>query len=242
MNSIYKRFGGLMLFSVLFMACEDDETANTSSITFYPEFEVTGASSLQIGINDDYVEPGILATEQGAQIDVSVSYTGRFTGFSGTEIPNTADQYTVNYSALNVDGFAGSASRTVFKIDNGDFVSSIAGLYSSTVVRSTGVTYSDILVLVWETAPNVYEISSYIGGYYGEGSGFGDGYLARGGTITVNDIATNDFTFGQAQFPIWGNVVDITSMTVDPATKTISYSTLADFGGMWDITMTQVEL
>ncbi|MEP4532774.1 MAG: BT_2262 family domain-containing protein [Cyclobacteriaceae bacterium] len=241
MKAINKLFG-LLAFAVLFVACDEDDTANTSSITYYPVFEVTGAAVLQLGTSEDFSDPGVVATEQGTEIDVTTSFVGRFSGYSGASLPNEVDEYSVLYSAVNVDGFAGTTSRTLYRVDNGDMTTSISGLYSATVVRSTGVMYSDINVLVWEKSPGVFEISHGIGGYYGEGSGFGDGYLARGATVTVNDLATNDFTFGQMQFPIWGNVVDITSMTVNAGAKTITYHTLADFGGEWDITLTQIQL
>ncbi len=242
MKKINKLFVWLIL-PMMVMSCDEDETADVSSITYYPLIEVTGPSFLWIGLNESFSEPGVSATEKGQTIDVVTSYTGRFSGYSGNTLPNEPDQYNVIYSAINVDGFAGTASRTLVKIDNGDMVSDISGLYEATVTRVGGESYSGIRVLIWELSPGVFEISSTIAGFYGEGRGFGDGYLGRGGTITINDITTNDFTFGTAVFPLWGDPVAITSMTVDASTKTIDYvaETSAFGNGYWDITLVQVQ-
>jgi hypothetical protein len=81
-----------------------------------------------------------------------------------------------------------------------------------------------------------------VGGFYGDGRGDGDASLSRGGTITVNNLATNDFTFTPGFIQNFGLDVGITSMTVDAATKTITFIAEGDFAnGKWTVTMTQLQ-
>ncbi|MDH5399989.1 MAG: DUF5011 domain-containing protein [Cyclobacteriaceae bacterium] len=231
----------LLLMPLLFGCKGDLETEGISRITYFPDFEMEGDALIIISPGESFTDPGIKAFENGVELSVSSSVTGRFSGYKGGAVGTEPDEYIITYEAVNADGFPGMASRTVIAVNTGDFAPSIEGIYSATTTRSTGESYSGIRVLIWNTGGNTYEISHGIGGFYGGGRNYGDGYLARGGTITINDIGAGDFSFGQMQFPIWGNTVDITDMTIDVATRTISYSTLADFGGVWDVVLTQVQ-
>lgn len=239
-NLIY--MGSLLVLFVL-AGCEKDlETEGSYRVTYFPSFEVEDGDEVAITPpGAGFTDPGVTAEEDGVQLEITTTVTGRYTGFSGSEVGTDLDEYTYTYSAVNGDGFPGTATRTVAVTNTGDFAPSLEGMYSALVTRSTGVQYDGHLVMIWETAtPGTYEITGLIGNYYADGSGYGDGYLCRGGTVTVNDIATNDFDFGQGQFPIWGNTIDITDMTVDVATHTITYNTLADFGGEWNVVLTQL--
>lgn len=239
-NLIY--IGSLLVVFIL-SGCERDlETEGVYRVTYFPTFEVVDGDQVVVSApGDSFTDPGASASEDGVELEVTTRVSGRYTGYSGDAIGAAIDEYTFTYSAINGDGYPGTANRTVAVSNTGDFAPSIEGMYSAHVTRSTGVEYDGHLVMIWETStPGTYEISGLIGNYYADGTGYGDGYLCRGGTVTVNDIATNDFDFGQGQFPIWLNTVDITDMTVDVATRTITYNTLADFGGQWNIVLTQL--
>ena len=232
----------LGLTSMVLLACKGElETEGISRITYFPEFVLEGDELMVISPGDPFTEPGVKALENGVELQVESVVTGRFTGYKGSAIGTASDEYTVTYSAVNQDGFPGSATRTILAVNTGDFAPSIEGIYSSTTIRTTGEAYEGIRVLIWKTGPDTYEISQGIGGFYGQGRNYGDGYIARGATVAINDLGANDFTFGQMQFPVWGNTVDITEMTIDVAARTISYHVVADFGGQWDIVLTQVQ-
>src|SRR5690606_31559654 len=82
--------------------------------------------------------PGATATEQGTEIPVSRNITGTyFAGVVNDIDTSVPDIYNVTYSAVNVDGFTGSASRTVFvKPPTGDLVNSLEGTYLATSLRT----------------------------------------------------------------------------------------------------------
>jgi hypothetical protein len=223
--------------------CNNDlESEGLSRTTYFPEFRLEGEDFYLIDEGEPFAEPGITVLEQGSQIAYTSTYTGRYTGYSGTTIGTEPDQYVLTYSAKNRDGFLASTSRTIVAVNTGDLVTSIEGAYISDPVRINGVSYEPSIVLIWEVAPNVYEISCSVGGFYADGRGDGDQSLAKGGTIKVNNLATNDFTFTTGHVDSFGSDIGITSMTVDPATKTITFVANGNFAnGTWNVTMTQIQ-
>ena len=246
-----KTFNRILVFFIAlsmlgFTACEKKyDTEGLSQITNYATFDVTGGSVIVAPLGTPFTDPGVTATEAGNPIDVAVSVSGVFTGYSGTTVDaNTADKYLITYSATNGDGFTGSAQRTVWIAGDGDLVSSIEGLYTATIIRN-GVEdpqYADLqYVMIWSEGGNVYGISDAIGGYYDLGRGYGNGYRAAGMTVTANDIGANDFTYGG---PIgvgaFGGVLEMTGFTVTPP-STINFSSHWSFDYDFDVTLTKVE-
>jgi len=231
------------LVALTLVGCNPDlESEGISRITYFPEFILEGEDFYIIDEGDPFVEPGISVLEQGSEIPFTSTFVGRYTGYSGSTIGTDADQYNLTYDAVNKDGFAASESRTIAEVNTGDLLTSIEGAYSADPVRINGVSYHPNLVLIWKTAPNVYEISCSVAGFYADGRGDGDASLARGGTITVNNLATNNFTFTTAFIEGFGVSVAITSMTVDPTTKTITFVAEGAFAnGKWNVTMNQIQ-
>jgi hypothetical protein len=232
-----------MIIAASLMSCNNElETEGLSRITYFPEFILEGDDTYFIGEGDDFTEPGITVLEQGAEIEYTATYVGRYNGYVGTTIGTDPDQYNLNYLATNKDGFSATASRRIIAVNTGDLVTSIEGAYTSQPVRINGQRFPPSIQMIWEISPNVYGISCAVGGHYADGRGDGDGSLALGGTITVNNLAANDFTFTPAHVTgLGGFDMAITSMTVDPATKTISFvAEAAIANGKWNITFVQL--
>lgn len=243
------------LFIILLMAagslvsCTETETANVSAITNFPTFNMVGEDLLFIDQNSDWTDPGVTATEDGVEIPVTTSAVGTYNLSQGSEVDvNTADIYSILYSAENSDGFTGSTQRVVWVIPpSGDLVNSISGLYKANVQRAPDFAstpqYSDMFyIFISKNDDNTYKISHAIGGYYDYGRGYGSGYAAKGAIITANDIPGNDFSVSQAVFPLWGNTADITGMKVNPASKSITFLGTTNFGnGEFEVQLTQVE-
>lgn len=235
----------LMLSSVALVSCED-EVSNISRITYYPTFEFSGEDTYFLHVGENYTEPGVIATEQGAEIDVKTEVLGRYKGSSASTVDtNEADEYTLTYSAVNKDGYAGSVSRSVFVSNTGNFVDNIEGIYSSTVVRNGagGPAYTNMkYLMVYKVGNNQYEITDGIGGYYAYGRGYGDAYFARGMVVTANNYATNDWTLAaNVGVGAFGGVLKMTEFSIDPATKTIHFVTDWDSGFKFDVTLTQIQ-
>jgi len=225
-------------------------TADVSRQTDFPVITLNGEAFQVVLQGEPYVEQGAVATEGGEEIPNETNYSdGLYFGSPGvdTDVP---DLYSVAYSAVNADGFSGSALRSVMVVPpSGDLVTSIEGVYTSDVQRAPSFTpgppYEDleyIFISKVVGTDNQYVISHAIGGYYDMGRGYGPGYSAQGAVITANSIPGNDFSVSQAQFPIWGNTVDITQMTVNPEAKMITFTGDGNFGnGTFKVQLTQLQ-
>ncbi len=243
-----KKYIVYMMAVTLLGSCTDDDTKNVSTVTNYPIVTINGDATVLVSQGTDYTELGAVAVEGESEIETNVSYSsGVYWGGTGIDT-DSPDRYTVTYSATNQDGFDGNALRDVWVANTGDLVTSIEGLYLSSVQRAPDFTvssqYTDMTyVIIKKTGTNTYEISHAIGGYYDFGRAYGPGYAARGAVITANDIASNDFSISQAVFPVWGNTVDITEFTVDSRSKQITFTGDGNFGnGTFKVQLTQVQL
>jgi hypothetical protein len=103
----------MVLSATLFSCNKDSFTANDkqvgiSKVTYYAEFTVSGSSFVYVKKGGTFVEPGIKAEAGGAELPVKT-----------TGVPNTnvAGVYQVTYTAVNADGFAATAGRTVVVYD-----------------------------------------------------------------------------------------------------------------------------
>ena len=236
-----------IMSSFFMMSCEDDlESEGVSRVTYYPTFNMQGSPEVFLSSGATFADPGVTATEDGKSLEVSTSVVGRYFGYSGVSVPDPvpADVYLVNYSAKNSDGFDGTTGRMLYVAKSGDLVSSIEGVYTSTVVRNevSAAPYTEMkYIVIKDNGDGTYNISDGIGGYYDFGRGYGDAYAAKGVKVTANDIAANDFTY-PAAFPVglFGGTAEMSGMTVDPTNKTITFSTEWSFGFTFVVTLKQV--
>ncbi|MFY0653610.1 MAG: DUF5011 domain-containing protein [Cyclobacteriaceae bacterium] len=221
----------LILPALLLSGCAEDMPSST--LNTYPTFVFEGDNTISLQPGEAYVEPGVTALEGDTELEVSVSVSSRFRGYSGTSVGTDPDIYFVNYAAETSQGFANTAARTVIvPPPTGDLVSSISGRYNSQVVRSSnGETYPDIDVWIWPLTANTFQISGVIGHFYADGRAYGDLYIGGGTVITVNDLSAGDITATTATFLGFGINADIVIPTfvVDPVAKTINYTAQGNF-------------
>ncbi len=233
---------------ILATSCKKD-SENISKITYYPDFKMAGDPIYFIPLGNAFTDSGATATEDGNQIPVTVSVSGDYFQYSGTQVDiSSPNKYIITYSAKNKDGFAGSVERDVYIVSTGDLVTSIEGLYTSSITRTPtqGTPGNDVVltyVMIRKTDANTYELSDAIGGYYDLGRGYGSAYRATGATVTANNIATNDFTYGLS-FGVgdFGGSASIVSFKVDAGAKTITFETDWDAGYDFVVTLTQVNI
>lgn len=217
----------LLLF--LIAGCEKDSNVPPSEVTYFPKMEMSGKAVINLDCTTTtFTDPGVTALEGGKPVDITTVVHGRY--FGGTVV-NSADVYDISYTALNVDGIPGSVQRTVyFPPCNGDFINSIEGVYESTVVRNGVVSaqYQGLKhVYVKKVGTNVFQLSDAIGGYYDFGRGYGSDYAFVGMTVTANSLASNNFTYGPSiSGGAFGGPCNMTAFSIDPATKTINFTTV----------------
>lgn len=244
-----KTFNLIIILGALFLAsCENDPGIDPSKETFLPKIELIGSDDVSLPCGStSFTDPGVNASENGAAVTPTVTITPRY--FGSSQI-NGADVYDISYVAINVDNIPGATFRTVSIYPcNGDMVTNIEGVYSSTVVRTsaagavlTGPQYTNMkYVLIKKSGANTYQISDVIGGWYEFGRALGPAYSAPGATITANNIAANDFTYGDAAtVGGFGGAASLTGFTVDAGAKQIVMSSSWEAGFKFVATLTQV--
>lgn len=238
----------LFLITGTLVSCVQDDTSDVSRITNYPIITVNGSSELFLQQGASYTDAGAVATEGGVEIPVTTTIsTGTYFGNTfGTDSP---DKYTATYSAVNVDGFTGNALKSIWVIPTtGDLVTSIEGLYTASVQRAPSFSalpkYTDLeYVFIYKISANKYGISHAIGGYYDLGNSYGSNYAAKGATVTVNNLATNDFSYTGAFINGFGLAINITDFIVDSGSKSITYTGAGSFtNGTFKVQLKQVQL
>ena len=232
-----------LMVVALFTNCDKTEnSAEPSTTTFLPKLTMNGSALVSLPCDaTGYDDEGLTAEEQGTEIGVETSVEGKY--FGGGSVDGT-DIYSIVYSATNKDGIPGAAERTVvWEECNGDFVTSIAGMYTANVVRngSASPQYEGLgPIIVKDLGNGDYQLSDAIGGYYDHGRGYGFHYAALGMVVKANDLAANDFShpdvIGVGDF---GGELSMTDFSIDPATKTITFTTDWSFGFVFEVTMTQ---
>lgn len=237
-----------LLTLALFTSCDEyKNSAEKSGITYLPRIEVLGDAEVELTCDaTGYVDDGAEAFEGEDAIDVDTEIHGRYFGSTAVDAP---DYYDITYSAVNVDGIPGAATRAVvWPACNGDLVTSIEGMYTAAVFRtqpSSGATVdysSESFGPYWivDLGGGEYGFSCVIGQFYEYGYGYGSHYAGTGFTVQANDIATNDFTVtGSNGVGDFGGTVDVSNITVDAGAGTISFTTTWSFGYEFDVVLTQ---
>lgn len=148
MNTLLNKFKThliLLFITGIMISCnKDKESEGKYSITYYPEIELIGDKIISVVQDNSYEELGVIATEQGAEIEYTVS---------GNVDVSTPGIYTISYSASNQDGFSKTETRTVFVISE-EVVEGSASI-SGTYARAANGRISTVTSL----APGVYSMS-----------------------------------------------------------------------------------
>lgn len=242
-----KKLNILILFVVALAGCDEFEnSAEKSKITYLPVLTINGEADIELACNaSGFTDPGAEALEGGESIDVTTTVTGQY--FGGTVVGQDwvydddttvdgPDVYEYYYSAANVDGIPAAAFRhVVVPACNDNLTTGIAGTYLGDVVRTLdgspapGATgpYSDVgPIMIKNLGGGVYQISDALGGWYEHGRAFGYTGAAPGIRVTVNNLATNSFSFsGPVKDLTFGDLAQVIDFDVDPVAGTIVYKT-----------------
>lgn len=212
----YLTYIGLVLITtVLISSCKKD-TKDISKVTYYATFDMKGDAYTVVEKGVPYVDPGVTATADGAELPVVIE---------GSVNPDVPAVYYINYSAVNSDGYSATVQRKVRVIEYGFDGTDISGTYDGIRVnKDAGGT-----VTITKIGPGVYEIDDILGGYYWQGPpSYGPNYAADG-IFTEN--ADGTWTSSQGFVPGWGDPTEAQDIVVDGGT--IAYYALmidAQFG------------
>ena len=142
------------LFFVAGMVSCEKTTEGLTAITYYPVIELNGGTEV-IYLGETYVDPGCTAVMNGVDITDKVVVSDNIDN-------NSVGIYTVNYSAVNEQGFSASASRTVYVVAE----SGIANLYVGSMTTPKGQVLSGGTHVITDNGDGTYTLDDVMGGYY----------------------------------------------------------------------------
>jgi len=216
-----KTFNIFSIFAILLFAitaCEKDtSTEDISTITYYVTFQLEGSEDIIIPLGQEYEEPGYTAMEGETDVTADVDVVS-------TVDVSQAGVYSVNYSAINKDGFSASVSRTVIVYDPDAPDLDPSGTYDGDY-RQAYFGYCDISYV----AKGIFECSDLFGGIYYYGLNYGAAYVAKGYIILHPDYS---ITSALATSP-WG-AEEITDGTYDATSGTFTYH-MAGYGSLFTL-------
>jgi hypothetical protein len=241
------KIAALAVLLLTILSCSTEPVIG-STVTYFPEITLNGASTVFVPLGSTYNDPGVTATVNGATIEYTSTAIGvnRRSPKLDTSIQ---DEYIQTYKAINADGFANTVTRKVIVYKTGDLVNSIEGVYTSTVARNgstPSAAYRNMeYIYIWKNTDGTYEISDAFGGWYSIGRAIA-GSNTPGGKINAVNISTNTFTFpgNPMTNDYFGFPANLLSLTVNPTTKTLVLSCDWNTGTAYVFvsTLTQVQL
>lgn len=122
----------LLIITILLAVagCNNDlESEGLSRITYFPDFELEAGDIVLHPLGAEYAEPGVRVTEEGSEISFTT------TGSVDTSTPGFN---AIVYSAVNKDGFPGSATRTVVVVEPDVPSLALEGNYTSNTNAFSG--------------------------------------------------------------------------------------------------------
>jgi len=144
-------FIGAVLMCLSIFSCQKDNfnypegTVGMSTITNFPVFTRTGSQYVVVAKGSTFTDPGIAAKEGTNDLKVTTT---------GTVNTSTVGVYTLNYSAVNKDGFSATSSRTVI-VTSPDATAAANDFSGSYLRASTGQS------AVWtKIGPGVYTVDN----------------------------------------------------------------------------------
>jgi len=225
------------LVAVLLLAsCHKITSEGVTQITYYPSITIIGGD-LTIELGTDFTDPGYIVME--GENDITSKTIVR-----GTVNTNKVGLYRLSYSATNVDGFSGSATRKVYVYDpssstdlSGTYTVDIGNSYRYQFSNGAIIKYSDMgdlfdgdfseftVELKPSFLPGYFSVTDMYGGYYYAGRNYDARYLMSGIIAFVE--ADNSIILVDSFVPGWGDGLDgLDDGIYDPDTETIEWGAL----------------
>lgn len=212
---------GMSLFSLT--SCNDSKDELTDSrLTYYVKLDMQGDAFVQVPIGSTYTDAGCTATMNGEDATSRIITTGL-----DAIDTNTAGLYTVNYSAVNADGFPASVKRTVAVCDP-TITTDISGTWTTQTGTyrlyngTTNTPFAGYTCKIQKAAPGIFSVSDFFAGYYDQRAGYGSSYACKGYLQLLADGTLVCLSNGVAG---WGDALDegTFSGAYDATTETIQW-------------------
>ncbi len=219
-NILY--FAAIIATVLLLTACNNDEDKDSygiSKVTSLPKLTLTNEGEITvIGKGSSFVEPGYTALAGTVDITNAVLVKGSVN-------TSVAGMYTIEYVAVNPEGFTTTKMRNVFVADLTDpLTEDISGEYTSNVIRTTATASAKrgpYTLNLEKLVTGLYYVDDFLGGWYWIGSNYGTSY-AYDGIILVKSSGEVVLQWSNTDTG-WGDGAVLNSPVYIAATKTFTW-------------------
>lgn len=225
------------LLVVFAASCQKTSEGKTQVVSY---FQMYGASTMYLGVGDEFVDPGIQELDGGGHVVTTI------TDMNGDEVAAVSTEepgfFAITYSTVNDQDLYFEKTRMVyiydatvtetlgtFKVDGAaSYYKVPAGTYSVYAANYGGDDSATITFK--QVAGNIYTCSDLLGGWYtwvrGYGPAYGDSYgwdyFDMKGFITLNADMTVSLL--SSSISAWGDsLIGFGNGEYDPETKRISW-------------------
>lgn len=218
---------GVLFLGCIFLtlqSCKKETTAGYTDVTVYPVIKLNGEPTVFINSGEDFDDPKASAFLDG--VDVSDKLV-----IKSTVNKDEIGKYSVSYSMVNADGFKVEQIRSVYVVDpTPSSLSSAVYIVQEGTNRNGTTAYSGYPIVIYQSAPGIFAISDFLGGYYDQRAAYGPAYAAVG---TFKLLSDNTLELVSSSVEGWGDELDELKNGVnDPVDGRISFT--AAYGGQYD--------
>ena len=214
---------GACALMALATSCGKD-TEGMTGIAYYPVFELQGNPQVVIAAGTAYNDPGAVATIGGRDVSDEIKVSTQL-DFADPK----PGYYTIVYSVVNSDGFAGTTSRDVIVASVGDEASGFYTVQPDSYRDYGSVTYfGGYPMIVYGDGSGIYKVSDLLGGWYQYRAGYGVNY-ALSGEISI--AADGAVSLTDSFLPGWADgAEEMENGRFDSQTGTLSWDVM--YAGM----------
>jgi len=232
-KTIYSLF---VCLTLVLASCSDKTSFDDSKITYYVTFAISGDQTMLVPVGTAFVDPGVKASEGTKDVTSAMKITGSVNS-------NSIGLYPVTYSAVNADGFASSATRTVIVYDptittdiSGKYLLA-AGSYRLTKSNSAHTPFSGYTVTLTYVAPGIFHVSDFFAGYYEFRAAYGSAY-EMAGYVKLN--SNNTIGLLSSKVAAWGDSLNsLANASFNPSTNSIHYEATYANAYTWILDLTK---
>lgn len=227
-----------MMAAALLMAggmasCGDGDESKTW-VTYYPVLTLEGPTYDMHTLGQPFVDPGYTATLDGQDITDQVQVT--------TDLNiDKAGMYTIQYKAVNSEGFSASATRYVIVAAADDAATGVYYTDPNCYRLYNGATVyygASFQIIVVGNGDGTYEVDDMLGGWYCQRAGYGSKYAMQG---EIEIAADGTISLIDSYLAGWGDsLTQLTDGHFDAATGTIHWDVeYTDYPFDFVVTMTK---
>jgi hypothetical protein len=196
----------LSIFAFGVLASCSKDTEGISKVTTFATLTLNGQPIMGVALGSSFVDPGAVAKEGTEDLTADIV-------ISGSVNTNVEGSYIITYSVKNTEGYDATITRRVIVFDASTLPSisldDVSGSYKSSILREyagASASRGPYNINIYKIADGLFYIDDFLGGWYRDGSGYGDAYTGSGMFILHSN---NTISVYSSYIPGWGTAIEL---------------------------------